>query len=143
MATYNKFNQFTNDLCIARHNFSTGVYKIMLLNTAPSITAQTRADVASTELATGAGYTSGGATVTVTVASSSGVAKVSGANIVFTASGGSIGPFQYAVLYNATSGTTSQQYLISWFDYGSAITLAATETLTVVFDAVNGILQIS
>ena len=50
------------------------------------------------------------------------------ADVVFTASGGSIGPFQYVVFYNSTpaGGLT-----VSYFDRGSAVTLLDGETFTV------------
>ena len=51
---------------------------------------------------------------------------------VLTASGGSVGPFRYAVIYNDTP-TSPADPLICWFDYGSDITLADTETFTLDF----------
>jgi hypothetical protein len=56
------------------------------------------------------------------------------------ASGGSIGPYQYAVLYNFTSATKP---LIGWWDYGTAITLTNGNTFTVTTDLSNGILTIT
>ena len=146
MAVYNKFNQFTKDLIDAKHNFSGNTFKVMLTNTAPTATMTAKTDmteVSSTTGATANGYTAGGNTVTMTATTSSGVAKVTGGNTTFTAAstaGISIGPFQYAVLYNAT---TSGNPVISWWDYGAPLTLAPTETLTVVFDAVNGIFTVT
>lgn len=137
MATYNKFNQFTKDLVDGKHNFSSNVFKVMLTNTPPDPTNQNKADI--TEISAGSGYSTGGATTTITDSVSSGVAKVAGSNVVFTSTG-TIGPFRYAVLYNSTY---SGNPLVGWYDYGSAITLNNTETLTVAFDATNGIFQIS
>ncbi len=57
-----------------------------------------------------------------------------GTDIVFTASGGAIGPFRYAILYNDTP-TSPADPLIGYWDYGSSITLADTETFTVDFGA--------
>jgi hypothetical protein len=71
---------------------------------------------------------------------SSGTAKLTGNNVVFTASGGTIGPFRYVVLYNSTPANGN---LIGWWDYGSGLTLNAGDTFTVQFDAVNGILTIT
>jgi hypothetical protein len=62
--------------------------------------------------------------------------------VVFTASGGTIGPFRYAVLYDDTP-TSPADPLVSWWDYGSSITLNAGETFTVDFDATNGIFQVT
>lgn len=138
MATYNKFNAFTKDVIDAKHNFGSNSFKVMLTNTAPVATNAVKTDI--TEISAGNGYTAGGTATTITDSTASGVAKVSGTNVVFTAAGGSIGAFRYAVLYNAT---TSGNPLISWWDYGSALTLNDTETLTVSFDATNGIFTIT
>jgi hypothetical protein len=138
MAAYNKFNQFTKDLLDAKHNFSSNAFKVMLTNTAPVATNAIKTDI--TEITAGNGYTAGGNATTITDSTSSGTAKVTGTNVVFAASGGAVGPFRYAVLYNAT---TANNPLISWFDYGSTITLNDTETLTVSFDSTNGIFQVT
>ena len=139
MAVYNKFNQFTKDLIDGKHNFGSNVFKVMLTNTAPVATNQIKADI--TEITAINGYSAGGTVTTITESTSSGVAKVVGSNVVFTATG-SVGPFQYAVLYNDTQ-TAPAKPLIAWWDYGSSITLVNTETLTVAFDATNGIFQVS
>jgi len=139
MAVFNKFNQFAKDLVDGKHQFSTHVFKIMLTNTAPVSTNQVKADL--TEIAAGSGYTAGGTATTIGTAVSGGLAKATGTDVVFTASGGSIGPFRYAVLYNDTQ-TTPADPLVGYWDYGAPITLAATESLTVVFDASEGIVQV-
>lgn len=138
MAVYNKFNQFVKDLIDGKHNFSSNTFKVFLTNTAPTVTMTAKTDM--TEIAAGNGYTAGGNTATITTSVASGVAKVSASNTTFTASGGTIGPFQYAVLYN---DTTAGDPPIAWWDYGTAITLANTEALTIVFDATNGIFTVT
>lgn len=141
MAAYNKFNQFTSDLCNGVHNFGTASFKVLLTNTAPVATNQIKGDI--TEIAAGNGYTAGGASCTVAVSTASGTAKVTVSNDpVFTASGGSIGPFRYAVVYNDTQ-TSPAKPLVSWFDYGSAITLLTGETLTIDFDQTNGLFTVA
>jgi hypothetical protein len=139
MATYNKFNQFTKDLIDGKHNFGSNTFKVMLSNVAPTSANQVKADI--TEITVGSGYVAGGTATAITDTISSGVAKVTGSDVVFTSTG-TIGPFQYAVLYNDTQASPSKP-LVAWWDYGSAISLANTETLTVSFDAVNGIFQLS
>jgi len=54
--------------------------------------------------------------------------------VTWTASGGSIGPFRYVVLYNDTQ-TSPADPLIAWWDYGSAVTLADGESFVVDFAA--------
>lgn len=131
MAVFNKFNCFVQDVANARHDMKTGtaqVYKVYLSNVVPSASNTTYNTPA--EIAGGNGYTTSGPSIgTITGAQTSGVFSFAGAvNPSWTASGGSIGPFQYAVLYNAsTSGTP----LIGWWDYGAAVTLTNGNTFTV------------
>lgn len=129
MATYNKFHQFTDDLCSGVHNFASHTIKAYLSNTTPDAAADAvKADLA--EISVGNGYSAGGVTVTVSsVTQSSGTCSVAVSDpSVITASGGTIGPFRYVAFYNDTSASDS---LICWYDYGSSITLADTETFTI------------
>lgn len=139
MATYTKFNCFVEDVCEKKHNLGSDTLKVLLTNTAPSASNTVKANL--TEISAGNGYTAGGATVTVTASSqTSGTYKLVCDDVTITASGGSIGPFRYAVVYNDTA---SNDELISWFDYGSSITLLTGESLLVDFSATNGLLQLA
>lgn len=142
MAAFNKFNQFVADLGNGVHNFSTNACKVMLTNTAPVATNAVKADL--TEIVAGNGYTAGGNAAAITSWSqSSGTAKlVLASPATWTASGGSIGPFRYAALYNSTPVSPASP-LIGYWDYGSSITLAAGETFTVSLDGTNGVLTIA
>jgi hypothetical protein len=138
MASFNKFNAFVEAVAEKKHNLGSDTLKIMLSNTAPSSANSVKADI--TEISAGNGYTAGGATVTITSsAQSSGLYKLIGNDVVFTATG-AVGPLRYAVFYNSTA---TNQDLIGWWDYGSSVTLASGDTFTVDFDATNGILQLS
>lgn len=138
MATYNKFNQFTKDLIDGVHDFDAHTFKVALTNSAPSATNTVFANI--TEISAGNGYTAGGTATTMSTSTSSGTAKATGTDVVFTATG-AVGPFRYAVLYNDTPSSPADP-LLAWWDYGSSISLANTETFTVDFDASNGILTI-
>jgi hypothetical protein len=144
VAAFNKFNQFVADVASGVHQMQTGtshVYKIMLTNTAPTSSNAVKADI--TEISAGNGYTAGGNSVgTITGSQTSGTFKfVGGTDPVITATG-AVGPFRYAVLYNDTP-TSPAKPLIGWWDYGSSVTLAASETFTVDIDQTNGILTIA
>lgn len=133
MAAFNKFQQFVEDIAKGVHNLDTGTLKVMLTNTAPVATNAVFADL--TEIAAGNGYTAGGAAVgSQDAEQTTGTLALSGADVVFTASSGTIGPFRYAVLYNDTP-TSPADPLIGWWDYGSSITLQDGDTFTVDFGA--------
>jgi len=130
MATYNKFQDFVEQLGLGTHNLNTDTLKVMLTNTAPVATNTVKTDI--TEISAGNGYTAGGDDITNTYTESGGTATLAATDVTFTASGGTIGPFQYAVIYNDTAASDN---LVCWFDYGSSITLNDTETFTVDFGA--------
>jgi hypothetical protein len=94
----------------------------------------TSADAIKTDLAEiagGNGYTAGGHDMQNAVTETAGTATVTAVDIVITASG-AVGPFQYVVAVN-DSQTTPAKPLVNWWDYGSALTLQATETFTIDF----------
>lgn len=137
MALYQKFNQFVEDLAKKVHNLNSDTLKVMLTNTAPVAGNSVMADL--TEIAAGNGYTAGGSAATfVSGAQSSGTYKLVLNDVTFTASGGSIGPFRYAVLYNDTP-TSPADPLIAWWDYGTSITLTNGNSLTVNLDQSSGV----
>ena len=126
MATFNDFDSFIEALCEKVHNLGSDTLTLFLTNTAPS--------AANTQLSniTQITYTNLSAR-TLTVNSSgqtSGSYALSIADKVLTASGGSVGPFRYVGIYNDTA---TNDELISWWDYGSSITLLDGESLTVDF----------
>jgi hypothetical protein len=141
MATYNKYQIFAEDILKKVHDLigdatsppvSADVLKVALTNTAPNAsTHAVRADI--TELGAGNGYTSGGKVTQNVGTRSGGTVTVTGVKVVFTASGGTIGPFQYVVLYNDTP-TSPVDPLIAWWDRGSALTLQDGETFSVKFN---------
>jgi hypothetical protein len=133
MAAYNKFETFVGDLGLKVHELNADTCKVYLTNNAPSASLDSvKADLA--EISAGNGYTSGGEDSTNTYSETSGTGTLAGTDIVWTASGGTIGPFRYAVLYNDTP-TSPADPLIAWWDYGSSITLNDGETFTVDFGA--------
>lgn len=78
--------------------------------------------------------------ITVSASSqTSGTYKLVCTDLVLTASGGSVASFRYVVIYNDTA---TNDELIAWYDYGSSVTLADTDTFTIDFDGSNGLLQI-
>jgi hypothetical protein len=140
MASFNKFNPFVEALAEKKHNLGADTLKVLLTNTAPSATNGVKADL--TEISAGNGYTAGGNSASVTSsAQTSGTYKlVLGDPATWTATGGTIGPFRYSVLYNDTA---TDDDLIGWWDYGSSVTLNAGETFTLDFDPSTGVLTLA
>lgn len=139
MAAYNKFNSFVEALAEKVHNLGADTLKVVLTNSAPVAGNTQLSNI--TQIANGNGYTTGGATVTVSASSqTSGTYKLVGSLVspTWTASG-TLGPFQYAVLYNDTA---TNDELIGWWDYGSPVSLTSGDTFTITLDGTNGILQI-
>ena len=136
-STFQKFNSFVEAVAHKKHDLSADTLKVVLTNSPPSASNTQLSDI--TQITNGNGYTTGGATATISSSGqSSGVYKLVLADVVFTATG-SVGPFQYAVLYNDTS---TNDLLIGWWDAGYAITLANTETFTFDANATNGVLTL-
>lgn len=141
MASFNKHNQFVEDLAEKVHNLGSDTLKNLLTNTAPTSSNAVKADL--TEISAGNGYSAGGTAPSISSsAQSAGTYKLTLADVVFTASGGTIGAFRYTDLYNDTP-TSPADPLIGWYDYGSSITLAAGETFTIDYDATNGVLTLA
>lgn len=136
MATYVKFQPFVEKLAEKVFNLQSDTLKVALTNVAPSAANAILTDI--TEIA----YTfcSARALTVSSSAQTSGTYKLVIADLILTATGGAVGPFRYVVIYDDTAASDD---LICYFDYGSAITLADTETLTLDFDASNGLLQIA
>ena len=141
MATQTKFQIFSANLSKGVHNFNSDTVKVMLSNTAPN--AATNAVLADiTEISAGNGYTAGGTATTLTLSNTSGTEKIVASNVTFTASGGTIGPFRYVVIYDSTPSSPLKP-LIAYLDYGSSLTLNSGDTFTVTFDGTNGWFQIA
>ncbi len=135
MATFVKFYSFTEALAEKIHNLGSDQLKIALTNVAPNLT-----DAQLSQL-TEISYTNC-STRNITTSSSaqtSGTYKLVLTDLVLTASG-TVGPFRYVVIYNDTA---TNDEVIGYYDYGSSITLASGETLTIDFDGTNGVLQIA
>lgn len=135
MAAINFFQQFFEDFSNAIHDLvgTDHVLKVYLTNTTPNVaTMAVKADLA--EISAGNGYTAGGVDIDNNGSESGGVVTVTAVDKTITASGGSIGPFRYAVLYNDTPSSPADP-LIGYWDYGSSITLLDGEPLNLDFGA--------
>lgn len=133
MASFNKFNQFVEDLSKGVHNFTsdttcTVTVALCAAANAPVATNSVLADL------TQISYTNLSSRVVtgITAEQSSGTVTFTATDLVLTASGGAVAAFRYVVLYN-DDPTSPADPLIGWYDYGSDLTLADGETLTIDF----------
>lgn len=139
MATYTKFNSFVEAVAEKVHNLGSDTLKVALTNSAPNATDTQLSNI--TQVSGTNGYTTGGTQATQSSsAQTAGVYKLTLADVTFLASGGSIGPFRYAVLYNDTAANDE---LIGYWDYGTNVTLTNGNSFIVDFDATNGVLTIT
>jgi hypothetical protein len=135
MASFNKFQCFVADVANKVHNLGSDTLTIALTNTVPVATNTVLSNI--TEIS----YTNLSSRNCTTTSSTqtAGTYKLILAQLILTASG-TVGPFEYAVLYNSTAASHN---LIGWYDYGSSISLANGETLTIGFDITNGVFQLA
>ena len=135
MATYTKINSFVEDLTEKVHNLGSDQLVVALTNTAHTSTWGQLSDL------TQISYTnlSSRNITTTSSAQTTGTYKLVLADLVLTASG-SVGPFQYIYIYNDTS---TDDRLIGYYNYGSAVTLSSGDTFTIDFDASNGVITLA
>jgi hypothetical protein len=127
MAVFNKFNAWAENM-VEVANLGTDQFVIALTNTAPVATNSVLTDI--TEIS----YTNLSSRNLTTTSSSqtSGTVTLVLSDLILTASGGTVGPFRYVVLYDDTP-TSPADPLVAWWDYGSNLTLNPSETFTVDF----------
>lgn len=129
MATFNKFNQYVEDIAHGVHNNSSDQF-IIFLTTNANIPVATNSVLANiTEIA----YTnlSSRNLTTSTSSQTTGTYTLLLADLVLTATG-AVATFRHVGIYNDTP-TSPADPLVSHYDFGSDLTLASGETLTIDF----------
>lgn len=132
MASFNKFNQFVEDLAKGVHNFTSDATCTVTV----ALCAAANAPVAGNSVLgdlTQVSYTNLSSRVVtgITAEQTSGTVHFTATDLVLTASG-AVATFRYVVLYN-DDPTSPADPLIGWYDYGSDVTLANGETFTIDF----------
>ena len=133
MASYNKFEQFVEDLGSKVHNLAAAGDTLMVYAT--NNTPSASLDAVKADLATATeenGYAA--ADMQQDFTQTSGTATLTATDVVWTATGAGFGPIRYIPYYNDTP-TSPADPLIGWWDYGSSVSPAAGETFTVDFGA--------
>lgn len=139
MPALTKFQCFVGDLGKKIHDLDTDDLKIALSNTAPNQATNTvLTDI--TEITAQNGYAAGGPSLdNAAYSQTGGVGKLTADDETITASGGTIGPFRYIVLYN---NTHASKPLIGYWDRGASLTLQNGESWLLDLSPTNGIVQI-
>lgn len=132
MASYNKFQQFVEDLSKGVHNFtsdSTCTVTVALCAAANAPVATNTVLANLTQIS----YTNLSSRVVtgITAEHTTGTTTFTADDLVLTASG-AVATFRYVVLYN-DDPTSPADPLIGWYDYASDVTLASGETFTIDF----------
>jgi hypothetical protein len=138
LSSFNKYQKGVEAL-MESINAGSDAWKVALTNRAPVVATDATLTDAS-EIAAGNGYTAGGNAATTTSSTQTGgtYKLILASPTAWTATGGSLGPFRYAVLYDSTTNN-----LIGYWDYGSSVTLATGESFTVSLDGTNGVFTVA
>ena len=131
MATFVTFDDFREQLGLAKHNLNTDTLRVALSNTAPTASTNTAlsdiTQISYTNLDKSLEDTQN------TWAQSGATCTCTGTAITYTASG-TVATFRYVILYNDTQ-TSPADALIGYWDYGvGGVTLATGETFTIKFN---------
>ena len=149
MASVTKVNDFVVNLA-NEMDLDTDTLKVALCNTDPASGTNVVNDgngvlANVTEIS----YTnlSSRTLVNVTSTQVSGTYKLSADDLILTASGGSVAPFRYVVIYNDSPDAAQADHSVSdpivgYYDYGSSLTLNDGDTFTIDIGN-NGILTLT
>jgi hypothetical protein len=133
MASFVKILQFVEDLCKGVHNLTSDGTCTLTVALCNAANAPVNTNTVLANLTTIAYTNLSSRVITgVTAEHSAGTVTITADDLVLTASGGSVAPFRYIVIYN-DDPTSPADPLIGWYDYGSDLTLAIGETLTIDF----------
>lgn len=136
MAIFIKFYPFSEAVAEKKHNLGSDQLVVALTNTAPALTDSQLSNITQVSYT----YCS---TRNITTTSSSqtlGVYSLVLTDLVLTATGGSIGPFRYVVIYNDTA---TNDDLIGYYDYGTNATVTDGNTFTIDFSDANQLLTLT
>ena len=139
MATFQKFNSFTEAVAEGVHNLGADTLTVALCATAPVAGDAVLADLSGKVIS----YTN--ISSRVLTLSAGGSAQVGGVytlkldDLTLTASG-AVPTFQYVVIYNETA---TNDELIGFYNYGSGLDLADGESLLIDFSDASGVLTIT
>jgi len=145
MASFNKVNDAVLNM-VHNMDLESDQFVAALSNTAPASETSNPASDGNGILGnvTEISYTNLSSRNITTTSSSqtSGTYKLVLTDLTVTASGGTVGPFQYLYIYDDTV-TTPADPIVGYYDYGSALTLNDGDSFTFNFNESNGVIQLS
>lgn len=131
MASYNKFQPIVADFHNGVVDLATDQMTVALTDVAPAASNHILSDITQISYSN---LSSRSLTTTSSV-QTGGVYNLILANLTLTASG-TVAQFRYVVIYDST---VSGGRLMGWYDFGSEVNMAASDTFAISFDAVNGL----
>lgn len=143
--TISRYNKFPLYFGGGQIDLDTDTFRLELYNSSHTFTATNtaRANISTNALSSGNGYTSPGQNLTsVTWVESSGTITFDAADVTWTASGGSIGPASFGVIYDDTSTSPSADLLAYSINFGGDQTAGDGTTFKVTWNA-SGIFTLS
>ena len=126
MATYQKFNSFTDDLAEGVHTLATDQLIVALSSAAPTGTDAVLADLTQISYAN----LSSRNITTTSSTQTAGQYSLVLAPLTLTASGGSVASFRYVTVYNDTAASDN---LMFFGDVGSMVTLVDGQSFQITF----------
>lgn len=139
MATFTLFDSFSEALADGVHDFSSDASCTVTV----ALTAAANAPDAATDTQlsdlTQIAYTNASSRVITGIGTTeaSGTTTVTATDLTISASGGTVGPFRYLVVYDDDA---SNDNLIGYYDYGTDLTLQDGDSITLDFS--TGLLTI-
>lgn len=132
-ASYNKFQGFVGFLGLSQIDLDADEIQAYLTNDTPSASADDfKTDLA--EITGQNGYDA--ADILNAYSEAAGTGTLTATDKVWTASGGSFGPFRYVVIFvNYAASSPASEPLIAWWDHGSSISINTGESFTLDFGA--------
>lgn len=121
-------NKLKYEMGIGTIDFSSATFKVALMATSFAFGAGTHglwSDASGSEITPGSGYAAGGETLTAATAwaqdNASDQAAISWSDVTWTASGGDIGPFGAAIIYNSSHASS---VVVGCIDLGTDVTVS-------------------
>lgn len=127
MAAATLFDSFVSELGLGTFNLNTDTLKLMATNSAPVVTNTIKGNLTEIDMSQETNHTAS-ADITNTYSAVSGTGTVAAVDVVFLSSG-TVGPFQWAVVYDDTPSSPVDPLVCFW-NRGSALTLNSGESVT-------------